>query len=134
LVIAFTYDPTTDRGRVRLNIYDTDDVDADRQIFTDAEIDAFLAMNAGVVKMAAANALEAMAASQIFRLKVMRNMDLSLDGAKVGDALRKLAKSLRDDWDAHGDGTYEGQFDWAEFADTRFAKRERVVKEAERDS
>lgn len=130
--MAFTYDPTTDRGMVRLNIYDTDTVDADRQIFTDAEIDAFLAMTGSIVLLASARALEAMAASQIFRLKVMRNMDLSTDGAKVGEALRKLAKQFREDWGEHGDGTYEGMFDWAEFADTQFAKRERIIKEEQR--
>lgn len=132
--MAFTYDLTTDRGKVRLRCYDNDDVDVDRQIFTDAEIDAFLTMNGSIVKLASANALETMAASQIFRLKVMRNMDLTTDGAKVGEALRKLAKALRDDWDEHGDGTYEGMFDWAEFADTRFAKRERIIRQEQRSS
>lgn len=128
--MAFTYDPTTSRGQVRLNIYDTDTVNADRQIFTDAEIDAFLTMNGLIVKLASANALESMAASQVFLLKVMRNMDLQLDGGAVGRELRLQAKQLRKDWEDFGDGTFDGMFDWAEMVDTSFAFRERVRKEA----
>jgi len=39
--VAFTYDPTTDRGRVRLLLFDTDSTVA---IFQDADVDAFLAL------------------------------------------------------------------------------------------
>ncbi len=130
--MAFTYDPTTDRGKVRLQIGDTDVADATRQLFTDAEIDAFLAMNTNIILLSAAAALEAIAANQLMVLKVIRNMDLSTDGAKMAKEFRELAKSLRKSWDDSGDGTYEGMFDWAEFADTRFAKRERIIKEEQR--
>lgn len=130
--MAFSYDPTTDRGRVRLQIGDTDTVNADRQLFTDAEIDAFLALNGSIVKLSAADALDAIAANQLMVLKVIKNMDLSLDGSKVADSFRELAKGLRKSWDDYGDGSYEGMFDYAEFADTAFAKRERVLKECER--
>jgi len=130
--VAFSYDPTTDRGKVRLQIGDTDTVNADRQLFTDAEIDAFLAQNTSIIKLSAADALEAIAANQLMVLKVMKNMDLSTDGAKVADSFRKLAEGLRKSWAETGDGTYEGMFDYAEFTDTRFAKRERIVKEYER--
>ena len=130
--MAFTYDPTTDRGRVRLQIGDTDTVNADRQLFTDAEIDAFLALNTSIVKLAAADALEAIAANQLMVLKVMKNMDVTTDGSKVADSFRELAKDLRKSWLEVGDGSFEGAFDWAEFADTDFAKRERILKEYER--
>lgn len=128
--MAFTYDPTTDRGQVRLLVYDTDTVNANRQIFTDAEIDAFLSMTNQIVPLSAAKALDTMAASQIFLLKAMKNMDLQLDGPAVGRALRLLAKQLRDDWDEHGDGDPTGMIDWAEYTDTVFAKRERVYKQS----
>lgn len=130
--MAFTYDPTTDRGRVRMQIGDTDTVNADRQLFTDDEIDAFLALNTNIVKLAAADALQAMASNQLMVLKVLKNMDLSTDGAKMSDAWLAQAKELRKSWLEVGDGSFEGAFDWAEFADTDFAKRERILKEYER--
>ena len=132
-VIAFTYDPTTDRGKVRLTIGDTDTVNADRQIFTDAEIDAFLGMNSSIIKLSSASALEAMAASQVFLLKVMKNMDFQVDGGAVGRELRLQAKQLRKDFEDNGDGTFEGMFGVAEYADTDFSRRERIIKQALRD-
>lgn len=131
--MAFTYDPTTSRGKVRLRIYDTDTVNADRQIFTDAEIDAFLTLNTDIVILAAADALTTMAASQVFRLKVMKNMDLQLDGASVARELRMQAQALRDWWGEFGDGDFTGMIDWAEYTDTVFAKRERVIKQGQLD-
>lgn len=131
--MAFTYDPTTDRGQVRLRIYDTDTVNANRQIFTDAEIDAFLTLNTDIVILAAADALTTMAASQVFRLKVMKNMDLALDGASVARELRMQAQALRDWWGEFGDGDFTGMIDWAEYTDTVFAKRERVIKQGQLD-
>jgi hypothetical protein len=41
--VAFTYDPTTDRGRVRLLLFDTDST---VPIFQDADVDAFLGLTA----------------------------------------------------------------------------------------
>ncbi len=58
--MAFNYDITTDRGKVRLLIGDT--VDAGHQ-FEDDEIDAFLTMAGGSILTAAGYALEAWAAS-----------------------------------------------------------------------
>lgn len=127
--MAFTYDPTTDRGKVRLNIYDIDTVNADRQIFTDADIDAFLSMNNSIIKLSSANALEVMAASQVFKLKVMKNMDFQIDGASVGRELRMQAKQLRKDFEETGDGTFDGMFDTAEMVDTSFAFREKIIKD-----
>jgi len=115
-----------------MQIGDTDIVNADRQLFTDDEIDAFLALNTSIVKLAAADALQAMASNQLMVLKVLKNMDLSTDGAKMSDAWLDQAKELRKSWLEVGDGSFEGAFDWAEFADTDFAKRERILKEYER--
>lgn len=52
--MAFVYDPTTDRGKVRLLSYDKDSTSYD---FTDADIDAFLEQNADSIWLAAADAL-----------------------------------------------------------------------------
>ena len=54
--MAFTYDSTTARGRVRLLVSDTDTATAANQIFDDDEIDAFLALENNEVYAAAAAA------------------------------------------------------------------------------
>ncbi len=61
--MAFTYAPGTSRGKVRLLVSDTDDVTAANQVFTDAEIDAFLALEDNEIYAAAAAAAESMAAN-----------------------------------------------------------------------
>ncbi|MGP9528149.1 hypothetical protein [Glutamicibacter sp. AOP5-A2-18] len=62
------------------------------------------------VYRAAADALEAIAVSEVLVSKVIRTQDLSTDGAKVADALRKLAETLRsraDDEDPDFGGVFE---------------------------
>lgn len=84
-------DFTTDRGRVRLLINDTD-VDP---VFNDREIDAFLAMEGDSPKLAAAQALDTIADDEALTSKVIRSQDLSTNGASVAAGLRERAKSLR---------------------------------------
>lgn len=86
-----TYDTTTDIGRTRLLISDRDEAN---QIFTDAEITAFLDLE-GTVRLAAAQALDTIASNEALVQKVIRTQDLAADGAKLADALRKHADSLR---------------------------------------
>lgn len=62
--MPFTVDETTARGKVRLLIGDTDTTSELNQIFTDAQIDAFLSLENSEVYPAAAAACEAIAASQ----------------------------------------------------------------------
>lgn len=62
------------------------------------------------VYRAAADALDAMATGEVMLAKVIRTQDLSTDGAKVADALRKQAAALReraDSEDAELDGVFE---------------------------
>lgn len=62
------------------------------------------------VKRAAADALEAIAVSEVLVSKVIRTQDLSTDGAKVAEALRKVASGLReqaDDEDPDFGGVFE---------------------------
>lgn len=87
-----TYDPTTDVGMVRLLL---NDVDHD-EIFTDAEITALLTLEGGHVKLAAAQAIDTNADNEVLASKVVSTQDLSTDGAKLADALRKRAQALRD--------------------------------------
>ena len=86
------YDPNTDEGMVRLLL---NDVDEATQVFTDAEIDAFLTLEGGSVKRAAAQAIDSNATNEALASKVLRTQDVQTDGAKLADAMRKHADSLR---------------------------------------
>ena len=122
--MAYTYDPTTDAGLVRLLITDTDTVNPDNQIFEDAEITAFLMLEGSVVKLAAARALDVIATREVLVQKVM---DLTTDGAKAADALRALAAQLRAEAD---DEDTAGLFDWAEMVVDDFSARERILTQS----
>ncbi len=99
------YDPETPEGQVRLLL---NDVDAS-PVFTDDEITAFLAIEGGNVKRAAAQAIDTNADNEVLASKVLRTQDLQTDGAKLADALRKRAQSLRDQ--AIADEQAEGYFE-----------------------
>jgi hypothetical protein len=57
--MAFTYDPTTERGKVRDLLWD---IDEDSSDFTDAAIDGLLEQNSDDVWLAAADGCRALAA------------------------------------------------------------------------
>lgn len=101
------YDLTSDGGMVRLLL---NDVDSDNEVFSDDEITAFLTLEGGSVKRAAAQAIDTNATNEALASKVLRTPNLSTDGAKVADAMRKHADRLRqqaDREDADGDdGAY----------------------------
>lgn len=84
--------PTVEQDDVRLLIADTS---AANRIFSTKQIAAFLRMNRDNVRRAAAQALDVMAANEAMVSKVIRTQDLSTDGAKVADSLRKQAAELR---------------------------------------
>lgn len=91
--MTFTYDLTTDRGKVRLYAQDTTAANA---IFSDDEIDAFLLANSNDVYASAADALEIIAANQAYVLKVITNNGLTTNGAQVAAALRATAAQWRE--------------------------------------
>jgi len=102
--MSFTYDLTTDIGKVRLLIQDTAIKTAQ---FTDAEITAFLTMSGDVVKVAAIIALESWAGA----------LSDNPDSEKIGDysyskkaAANKL--TLADKYREEVDST--PVIDWAE--------------------
>lgn len=99
-------DYTTDEGQVRLLINDVDDT----RVFTDGEIAAFLAMEDGHVKRAAAQALDTIADNEALVGKAIRTQDLATDGAKVADSLRKRAAELRRQADNDEDNADDGAF------------------------
>lgn len=122
--MAFTYNVSTDRGKVRLLITD---VQESNPIFQDAEIDAFLSLNTSV-RLAAAAALECIAASEVLILKKIVNLDLETDGPAVAKELRELAKQLR----AQEENI--GAFEIAEQIQDDFTYREYWLKQAQRDA
>ena len=66
------------------------------EVFTDDQVTAFLAMEGEVVKLAAARALGVIAVSEALIAKVIKDGDLSTDGAKLSAELRAQAKELRE--------------------------------------
>jgi hypothetical protein len=119
--VAFTYDTTTDRGKVRLLATDTD---VTRAIFDDAEIDAFLAIEESVFP-AAALALETIAVNEALVQKRIKILDLQTDGPAVAVALLKRAKELR-----AREAEETIPFAVAETCDDFLQRREKRAKEA----
>lgn len=91
--MVFTYDPTTVLGKTRLYAQDTVTANA---IFTDEELNAFLTINGNNVFLAAADALDIIAANQAYVLKVISNNGLSTNGPAVAASLRETAKTWRE--------------------------------------
>jgi hypothetical protein len=110
-------DYTTPTGQVRLLIADL----SDPPIMDDLMLEGYLSMHDYVlgepdsigrpgIWRAAADALDAIATSEVLTSKVIRTQDLSTDGTKVADALRKQATALRqkaDKADAEADSFFE---------------------------
>lgn len=97
----------TNVGRVRLLIPDIEERSDPRDLrlppaylFTDEQIQAFLDINNGNVKRAAADAKNTIATVQALLLKVLSTDDKSTDGAKLGAELRAQAKRLMDEADS----------------------------------
>lgn len=126
--MPFSFDLTTDIGKVRLLIPDRV---PDSYMFEDDEILAFLSMETGV-KRASALALETIASDQVMVLKVIRLMDLTTDGAKVSDALLKRAAELRSQAEYDDNATDPG-FDIAEVVYDDFSYRQKLSNEWLRD-
>lgn len=64
-------------------------------VLEDDHIKALLAMNGDKVKLAAAQAIDALAINEAYISKKIRTEDLSTDGPAVADAMRKGADALR---------------------------------------
>ncbi len=93
--MAFTYDPTTLRGKVRLLLGDTDTESTKNQIFTDADIDAFLSLENDEVYAAAAAGAESIAASKARSAIAWEALDTELDMRDVPKWYKALAKDWR---------------------------------------
>lgn len=89
--MAITVDPATPVGQVRLLCTDL----TEPALFADEQIEAFLTMEGGSVKCAAAAALETIARSEVLISKRITTQDLSTDGPAVARELRASAAALR---------------------------------------
>lgn len=94
----------TAAGRVRLLLNDVDEANL---VFTDQEIAAFLALEGDNVKRAAAQAIDTNADNEALASKVIKDHQVTTDGAKVADALHKRATELRHQADVEGEDYFE---------------------------
>lgn len=128
--MTFTYDPTSDIGKVRMLVPDRVEANA---VFTDEEIEAYLSMNDSNVRRAAAEMLETIASDEAMTLKVISTLDLTTNGASTSEAILARAKLLREQADRDDDAEDGGGFDYAELDLNAFTRRERVWKQYQRE-
>jgi len=93
--MSATYDLTTNVGKIRLIIGDTDIHPESDAIFTDEELTYFLTANSSNINLAAADALEAWVAKYATAPDSEKIGDYSYS-QKIVDHLNKLAKELRE--------------------------------------
>lgn len=120
--MAFTYDLTTDVGKVRLQIADTDSTDP---WFEDAEIEVFLSRENDDLDLAASRALRAMAALFQDKMEQMGHWTEDMRGAV--DSILMQAKSLEDRV-AHPPA--EATAEVAQVAWTPFVRRAIAIKDS----
>lgn len=104
-------DYTTPAGQVRLLVSDVDEA---ALLLTSAQVDGYLAVEGGNVKLAAAAALDAIASSEALVSKKITSQGMSTDGPAVAASLRQQAASLRQQV-AEGVGDDDVGFDVVDF-------------------
>lgn len=87
------------------------DLDPGNQLFTDAQVEAFLRLGGGSAYRGAAEALRVIARSEVLISKKITTQDLSTDGPAVAAELRKQAAEL----DAKADALESGESAYAAF-------------------
>jgi hypothetical protein len=112
-------DYTLDKNKVRLLISDVGGISETDFIFTDLEIEAFLAMETGSVYRAAGVACRTIAGNEAMVSKRINFLELSTDGPAVATSLLKLAEA----YDKKGEDTDEDDgagFEIAEIGTTPY--------------
>lgn len=129
--MTWSYDPTTDVGKVRLRISDTQ---MTRPIFDDEDIEAFLEMASDSIPLAAAMACETIALNELLCLKVVNLMGAVVtDAASAAKQYKSLASALREEHAGTATSTAPG-FVSIEMADDFLQRRERYWKSVEEES
>lgn len=129
--MSFTYDPTTTLGQVRLLAVDFDSANA---TFQDADIQAFLNLNGQNIRLAAAQAVDTIAALAAAVQGRTRFAGIQLDGSVVAERMSALAGELRRQVYAGEDGSDSSPIDWAEWVVDPFSYRDKLVNEMLRQS
>ena len=122
--MAITYDVSTDLGKARLLSFDTDTTNP---IYQDEEHQAFLDLNAGNIRLAAAQAIDAIAGNEAYVQKMIKMLDLMTNGPQTAMALRAAADELRRQV-YEGSGDFSGMFDIAEQVYDNWTLDEHFVK------
>ena len=89
-------------GKVRVLLGDVDPQnissgEGEYKYFSDDELVAILQMYDHNVKMTAARCLETIASSQVLLLKSWTSDDLTVNGDRIAESLRRIAQQLRDE-------------------------------------
>lgn len=99
---VFPPDPESDVGLCRVLIPDAEQhkdpqfpAEPATYMYEDWQLTAFLKLNAGKVKAAAADAIDALATNEAMVSKKIRTEDLQTDGPAVANAMRLHATALR---------------------------------------
>lgn len=124
--MSFTYEPTTNIGRVRRTIPDKVELEA---FWSDEEIQSFLNDEGGDWRRACALALETMASDNLLVMKVIRVQDVETNTDRMAKLLMDRAKNLRE-LSAIEDSTTGDSFEVAEVVVTDWQFRERVYNQA----
>jgi len=132
--MSYTYDITTDVGKVRALTRDT--YGPETVFFQDAEIEFYLALNGGTgnyaIRYAAAELLDVWASDEAMVTKAIRLLDLTTNGPAVAASLREHARRLRALADEAEDEADTG-FDIASPAYDPFTVREQVYNRSVSD-
>lgn len=95
---------TSDIRKVRLLI---NDLDPTALVFTDPDIEVFLALEGDSIKLAAAQALDTIASNESLVKQRIRTLDLQTDGPAVAKDLREHAARLRSSVGDEDSGLFE---------------------------
>jgi hypothetical protein len=99
-VAPVNYASNVGKVRVLLGDVDPENVSEDQgeyKYFGDDELVAVLQMYDHNVKMTAARCLDTIASSQALLLKSWSSDDLTVNGDRIAESLRKIAQQLRDE-------------------------------------
>lgn len=69
---------------------------ANEKVLNGLQLQALLDLNGGVMRLAAADALEVVASDRVLTLSVVGTPEVNVDGAKVSAELRARAQALRE--------------------------------------
>lgn len=90
--MSFTFNTTTNIGRVRTLINDTTEASA---VLSDEEINVFLGLESNDIYMSAASALESIIINKQLLSKLIAAGDYKEDNRNVADKLGKIAERYR---------------------------------------